>query len=271
MAKNYAENYPKIIYKYRSWSNKYHKDILLKNQVYLSSPIEFNDPFDCKIPKNFLLINTPEKVEKYVNDVFERQNSYFVANGFDIENEKLEYTKSLENIQKFQKEREELEFPMIDNHYGVLCMSAKWNSILMWSHYGDYHKGFCIGFNEEKMRESGLFGKGGPVTYSKNFPVINPLDNEERMIVSFYQTHYKSVEWSYEEEYRFTNLMFPEKPTNEMRIKVFAENCIEEINLGVNIDPSHKEEIIVEAKKRNIKIYQLIKIPFKFEFDRIEI
>lgn len=271
MTENYAENYPKIIYKYRSWSNKYHKDILLKNQVYLSSPIEFNDPFDCKIPKNFLLINTLEKVEKYVNDVFERQRDFFITRGLNIENEKIEYTKTLQNIQKFQKEREELEFPMIDNHYGVLCMSAKWNSILMWSHYGDYHKGFCIGFNEEKMRESGLFGKGGPVTYSENFPVINPLDNEERMIVSFYQTHYKSVEWSYEEEYRFTNLMFPEKPTNEMRIKVFAENCIEEINLGVNIDPSHKEDIIVEAKKRNIKIYQLIKIPFKFEFDRIEI
>ena len=88
MAKNYAENYPKIIYKYRSWANEYHRNILLKNQVYLSSPIEFNDPFDCKIPKNFLLIDSPEKIEKYVNDVFERQNSYFVANGFDIENEK---------------------------------------------------------------------------------------------------------------------------------------------------------------------------------------
>ncbi|WP_306350635.1 DUF2971 domain-containing protein [Flavobacterium sp. '19STA2R22 D10 B1'] len=271
MTKNYAENYPKIIYKYRSWSNKYHKDILLKNQVYLSSPIEFNDPFDCKIPKNFLLINTPEKVEKYVNDVIERQKDFIISKGLSIENEIIEYAKTLQNIQKFQKEREEIEFPMIDNHYGVLCMSAKWNSILMWSHYGDYHKGFCIGFNEEKMRESGLFGKGGPVTYSENFPIINPLDNEDRMIVSFYQTYYKSVEWSYEEEYRFTNLMFPEKPSNEMRIKVFAENCIEEINLGVNIEPSHKEEIIVEAKKRNIKIYQLIKIPFKFEFDRIEI
>ena len=68
MAKNYAENYPKIIYKYRSWANEYHRNILLKNQVYLSSPIEFNDPFDCKIPKNFLLIDSPEKIEKYVNE-----------------------------------------------------------------------------------------------------------------------------------------------------------------------------------------------------------
>lgn len=271
MAENYAENYPKIIYKYRSWSNKYHRDILLKNEVYLSSPIEFNDPFDCKIPINYLLIDTLEKIGKYVNDVFERQKDCLVAKGFNIENEKIKYSKSLENIQKFQKEKDELEFPKIDNHYGVLCMSAKWNSILMWSHYGDFHKGFCIGFNEEKMRQSGLFGKGGPVIYSGNFPLINPLDNEDIMITSFYQTHYKSIDWSYEEEYRFTLLMFPEKPTNEMRIKIFQENCIEEINLGVNIDALHKEEIIVEARKKNIKIYQLIKIPFKFEFDRIEI
>ena len=30
---------------------------------------------------------------------------------------------------------------------GVLCLSACDNSILMWSHYADEHKGFCIGFN----------------------------------------------------------------------------------------------------------------------------
>ena len=34
------------------------------------------------------------------------------------------------------------------------------------------------------------------------------------------------------ESWYFTNLMFPDKPTNEMRIKVFQENFIEEINLG---------------------------------------
>lgn len=271
MSEEFTKNYPKIIYKYRSWTNEYHRNIFLKNEVFMSSPLEFNDPFDCKIPKNFLLIDTPEKIEQYASDVIERQKSFFIANGFNIDEEKAAYIKSLQDISMFQKEREQLEFPLIDAHYGVLCMSARWNSILMWSHYGDYHKGFCIGFNEEKMRNSRLFGKGGPVTYSENFPNINPLLNEDRMVVSFYQTHYKSFEWAYEEEYRFTNLMFPEKPTNADRIKIYNEDCIEEINLGVNILQEHKEELLAEARRRKIKVYQLVKIPFKFEFSRIEI
>lgn len=31
--------------------------------------------------------------------------------------------------------------------YGVLCFSRLWDSILMWSHYGDRHKGLCLGFD----------------------------------------------------------------------------------------------------------------------------
>ncbi len=31
--------------------------------------------------------------------------------------------------------------------YGVLCFSRCWNNILMWSHYGDRHKGICRGFD----------------------------------------------------------------------------------------------------------------------------
>jgi len=30
---------------------------------------------------------------------------------------------------------------------GVLCFSRKWNNPLLWSHYGDKHKGMCLGFD----------------------------------------------------------------------------------------------------------------------------
>jgi len=31
--------------------------------------------------------------------------------------------------------------------FGALCFSSSWNNILMWSHYGDRHKGMCLGFD----------------------------------------------------------------------------------------------------------------------------
>jgi hypothetical protein len=30
---------------------------------------------------------------------------------------------------------------------GPLCFSRSWNNILMWSHYGDRHRGMCLGFD----------------------------------------------------------------------------------------------------------------------------
>ena len=56
------DDYPEIIYKYRNWKGKNHKDILLKNNLFMASPEYFNDPFDCRIPINYRLLNTPEKM-----------------------------------------------------------------------------------------------------------------------------------------------------------------------------------------------------------------
>ena len=141
-------------------------------------------------------------------------------------------------------------------------MSGRWNSILMWSHYGDNHNGFCIGFNEMKMRNSGLFHRGGTVNYSKSFPELNPLSDEKLIVTSFYQIHYKSKDWDYEEEYRLSNFYYPDYPLDSERIIQIPEDYIEEINLGMNISKEHQYEIIEICKKRKIKVFQISKVPF---------
>jgi hypothetical protein len=41
---------------------------------------------------------------------------------------------------------EETEKEVVEK-YSVLCYSRSWNNVLMWSHYGDRHKGICLGFD----------------------------------------------------------------------------------------------------------------------------
>ncbi|SNR33977.1 DUF2971 domain-containing protein [Lutibacter flavus] len=262
------DNYPDIIYKYRSWNNDFHKNILLNNEVFMSPPNDFNDPFDCRIPKNHYLIDTPEKIDQFINDGIEKHREWLIASGKNIDFEKKQLKERLQDIETYQKEHEDLEYAEMDKHYGILSLSARWNSILMWSHYGDFHKGFCIGFNELKMRNCGLFGKGGPVTYTEEFPEINPMEQEHTMLKSFKQTHNKAKDWEYEEEYRLTNLFFPNVPTNEQRVIKVPSEFIDEVNLGMNISEQHKTEIITECTKRNIKVYQTEKTPFKFNLTR---
>ena len=34
-----------------------------------------------------------------------------------------------------------------DSHTGLLCFSSDWTDPVLWSHYGDKHRGVCLGFN----------------------------------------------------------------------------------------------------------------------------
>jgi hypothetical protein len=266
-------NYPKVIYKYRDWKDEYHKNVLLKNQLYLSSPKQFNDPFDCRIPTDYTSLNTLEKKEEYTKGYIRRHHAYFIDQGINPSDEYKIKLKELENIEEYQRKYEEdLFFPSQDIHYGVLSMSAIWDSKLLWAHYADSYKGVCYGFNEEKMRNSGLFGKGGNVLYydDDKFPFIDPND-EDIMKKGFIETHSKSIDWKYEQEYRLSKLFYPEAPSNDDRIKEIPNDFFTDITLGIMIAKEDRKEIIELAKSKKIKVYQSIKVPLSFKIERYEV
>ena len=139
----------------------------------------------------------------------------------------------------------------------------------MWSHYADMHIGYCVGFWRKKLDESGLFGSGGWVEYpiDDNYPVINPLDEDEPKSI-LKETQFKAYDWNYEDEYRFTKFVFP----NELdRIVNIPDDFFAEIILGLKIPEKDREEIIETAKSKKIKIFQIEQVPFKFLLIRKEI
>jgi hypothetical protein len=266
-------NYPQTIYKYRDWKDEFHKNVLLKNQLYLSSPKQFNDPFDCRIPIDYTSLDTFEKKEGYAKGYIERHQTFFIQNNIDPNEEYNIKLKELENIKVYQKKyEEEILFPSQDLHYGVLSMSTMWDSKLLWAHYADSYKGVCYGFNEEKMRNSDLFGKGGPVIYYEDdkFPFIDPND-EDFMKKGFIETHSKSIDWKYEDEYRLFKLFFPNTPSNDDQIKEVPNDFFTDITLGIMTSKEDRNEIIELAKSKNIKVYQSIKVPLSFKIERYEV
>ncbi|MFV8270713.1 DUF2971 domain-containing protein [Flavobacterium sp. GT2N3] len=264
------ENFPDIVYKYRCWTNEFHKNILTKGELYLSAPKHFNDPFDFGITKNYTLLDSQEKIDCYVDEGIEKHKYWLLKDGRNLENERAFHLRRLENLERYQQEHEAIESDANNKHFGILSLSARWDSILMWSHYGDFHKGFNVGYNEQHMRESGLFGKGGQVVYSDDFPQINPF-SEHTMEISATQTHYKSKEWEYEQEYRLTKLFYPEPASEANRVISIPFEFIDEVNLGINISENHKNEIVELVKTKNIKVYQTKKIPFQFGLSRFQL
>jgi hypothetical protein len=257
--------YPETLYKYRSWSNEYHQKILTENQLYLASPSDFNDPIDCRIGNNYSLLDTDEKIEEYAEIITQRHWGSVVKMGLNPIKEKKRIISELKtNMDFVQNGDDENTFKMQDKYYGILSLSSRYDSILMWSHYAEFHKGFCIGFNETKLRESSMFGKGGPVVYNNEFPKINPRDDSSPE-KSFIQTHTKAKDWSYEEEYRLTKLFYPNEPKPSDRIVTVPNDFISEIVLGLKISEEHKNEIIKIAKEKGLEIYQIEQVPFEFK------
>ena len=207
------------IYKYRGWNNDYDKASLKANQLYLSSPEKFNDPFDCNIPANFISMNEKDKSE-YINKMM---NVSF--GGLIMEKKKLDkmnrflINRLTNEIEDVQNEYEKDRHLLMNKHLGIISLSGRWDSILMWSHYGDKHKGYCIGYDLEKLVKSEMFDSSGFVTYPNdlNYPKISPIKDdlpESHKIA----TSYKAYDWKYENEFRLTRLSFPNPLNDNERI-----------------------------------------------------
>jgi len=259
--------FPEIVYKYRTWQNGYHRNMLLYNELYFASPKDFNDPFDCRIPPNFIDLSIKEK-EQYINDLISNTISIDHPNHEQITSD---IKKRLDDPIKFQKQVEELTFLHQDKFNGIISLSCRWNSILMWSIYSDYHKGFCVGFREEKLREYGFAGRIKQVTYDDNFPKLKPFvakKKEDMIKPIFIQLFTKSSDWIFEQEYRLVNNYFDNEPLPFERLIYIQDDVFAEVILGINISNSDRNEITKICNFKKVPVYQAIKKPFKFEIER---
>jgi len=263
---------PKIIYKYRNWIDDHHKRMLTMNELYLTSPKKFNDPFDCRIGQNFSLLSQKE-ADEYVTNLAISKYAEVEKQGSDLAVVIRNFERRFANKTEFQAKADSQLFDIQDHCYGIFSCSRRWNSILMWSHYSANHTGICIGFWWEKMMtliDKNIIGKCGDVSYATNFPKIKPriarLDNEV-MKRAFIQTHTKAKEWEYEEEYRFMHNNPEGIPESKRTIKV-PNNFFAEVILGVAIPNEYRDEIILICKEKGIPVYQAKKKKIKFEIKR---
>jgi hypothetical protein len=259
---------PEIVYKYRQWSNDYHKRLLTQQEAYLSSPKDLNDPFDCRVTANFGLLDTDDKIMDYVKVIGERSRLRLARIGQRPEDFELDLFDRLKNNSKEEQESwDKQTFLAQDDRYGVFSLSARWDSILMWGHYSASHTGFCVGFDEKMLQDSGLFGRGGLVNYVIDFPSIHPSEDytPER---AFLETFTKAEDWQYECEYRLFKFF---KSRSENRLVKMEMDFYKEIVLGLNFLDGNLPEVFNIADDLKIPVYRTFKVRNKFLLDRVKI
>lgn len=167
------------LYKYRSTS-KYSLEGLINNELYFSSHEDFNDPFEFGNPAPNIQIYNKNARKKF-RELYDKK---------EITRKEFLYLKSLVDKPSNQEliERKETLEKIKENTLaiGVHCLSEIDNNILMWSHYAEDHKGFCIGFNnlDKQIQEKPGVIK---VKYLNDFEDLN---NPE-LLVDFYMTMFR--------------------------------------------------------------------------------
>lgn len=180
-------HFPQYWYKYRSISRA--KEIITGGDLYFSSPKDFNDPFDCQI------IQTCKYEKKDVISLFSH------ADQCRDNPEILNYIENTldDNINN-GKLYEAIECAFRNNLYstGVCCFSSIYDSILMWSHYAENHKGVCLKF--DVIKDPPFFDYPLLMSYKDEYPQINFAKDSMKCIITVLSTKY--ADWEYEKELR---------------------------------------------------------------------
>lgn len=118
----------------------------------------------------------------------------------------------------------------------VLCFSRNWDNLLLWSHYGDSHKGVCLGFDIVGGAEGADYDMD--VHYQPNLLEIRTsADVKYELTNRFLRTKHES--WSYEQEVRmFADLKDPPDADGRHWIDFNPQLQLREVIIGAQCHPA---------------------------------
>ncbi len=135
--------------------------------------------------------------------------------------------------------------------FGVLSLAEEWDSIPMWSHYADSHKGFVIAFNtkSEWLESAWRDDKLKDVNYVKERICTTRRSKTDPGLRSGDVLRTKSIQWEYEHEWRWIECSPSHKDADDQKVQFlrpFPAESISEIILGYRssiielVDPIRK-------------------------------
>lgn len=195
-----AHTPPRLLYRYFSLQNEYGprnvEDAIVRSRLWLSNLDSYNDPFEGRC--RFEIRGSASEVRAHVHEIHrwalpeiqaQRQTDALMRGG--VESIRSRIGDGL---------RPRLE-EFIRHGIGVVSFASEPTSSLMWSHYGDSHRGACLEFDVSHAMEPPidlLF----PVRYDQTLPMlfVNSPDLRQESFQALLLT--KAAHWEYEREWR---------------------------------------------------------------------
>lgn len=225
----------------------YSLESLKNDELWMNLVLNFNDPFEFYARKISL-----ENLEKMYTEKSEDLD--YIANSSGFQSKK-EY---LDNVY------DEIKCDYLGDSTVVSCLSEENKSILMWSHYANNHKGFCIEYSLKDFLDANLIVK--PVLYQRE--LVDILKYESGTLsqnVGLEQFYTKSIDWEYEKEWR---IVHNAESNSGVSIKIPQATAI---FLGCKIESALKEQLLIIAKEKRIPCYQSVKDRYEYKLNFIDV
>ena len=180
---------PSSLYKYYS-DTELCLNSIQNNQIWYSAPCNFNDVFDCDISiDDKKVFNEALKLFPDKRGIRPGSNAW--------KNFRLTMNQQLRVLRA--------TFEELRKTTGVSCFSELNDSLLMWAHYANNHRGICVEYDLIEVNRVTQF-TAIPVIYSDERPCFRFFDpksiEKDTYRLFIHSLTSKSPEWSYEKEWR---------------------------------------------------------------------
>ncbi|RCI80652.1 DUF2971 domain-containing protein [Brucella anthropi] len=267
---------PERLYKYRAFSNRT-LDSLIADQLFFADPGTFNDPLDSK-PSLATDLDADALADILARLVEQRVSAEMTAAAKTI---KYRGPKTLSHIAAHSRRRAEqmiaeIRYNATNPDYeiddparflfgqyveeellrrydkGIVSLAGRSDCPLMWSHYGDQHKGVCIGYSVPQSAASDLhkitYGGSRLIEASTVAAMLDGDDNARRKVDEAVLTR-KAMDWRYEREWRLIGPRGPHDSPLELEEVVFGMRCSHTVKFAI--------VRALERRHRQVKFYEI--------------
>lgn len=169
------------------------------SKIWLSPPAQLNDPFECR--PWFTYQGTEKEIFEVIITGFRKQNPSATREQALAAANKI-YTQRRHLAPGFWESLSAEVIRDLGSRIGLYCLAEVPDSILMWSHYGADHKGYCLAF--EGTDNTAVFGEAQKVRYSEMYPQVDFFKTpKQEQIEPIFLTKHSG--WAYEREWRIVD------------------------------------------------------------------
>ncbi|MGE0278500.1 MAG: DUF2971 domain-containing protein [Alphaproteobacteria bacterium] len=259
--------------------------MIVSDNIYFADPSTFNDPLDTR-PSLQIDLEAAELAAILRSFIEMRTQAEMSTAARTI---KYRGPKTIEHIKRHSRRQadrqlEELKYLSTDPEYddeaahhlsllgqyiesellgqydkGIFSLAERATCPLMWSHYGDQHKGVCIGYSVPPTEISHLhkvrYGGSRLVAASKISAMIQG-DASARQEVDEAVLLRKAASWRYEREWRFIGPRGIQNSPLELEEIIFGMRCAASVKYAV--------AKALEERQRPVKLFELREVAGTF-------